>query len=178
MRWIVFAVLLYAAVVLQTALMPFAELHGVRPDLPALLATFVALTAPGADALLAAFVTGIVVDLCDSSFAGGRANVGVNALAYTLVMGLLVRLRRLMFREHASTFFIVSGLSTASIHALAAVHAAWATDTLRELPSGLLWPCFAALYTALVSPYAFWLLRRTRPVLGVGPIRTLRAKRS
>src|ERR1051325_9348445 len=63
MRWVLFAVALYVVIVLQTALMPFLSLHSVRPDLPALFAIHIALAGPGVDAVLAAWIIGLVVDL-------------------------------------------------------------------------------------------------------------------
>jgi rod shape-determining protein MreD len=175
MRWVLFGVVLYLAIIVQTALVPYVALHSVRPDLVVLLAVHVALAAPPADALLAAWVAGLAVDLCGLGL-GERTNLGANALAYGMVALLVVRLRSLVFRDHASTYFIAAFGAAFLIHVLVALHLLYATQQMDRALDATVASLYAAAYTAFVSPYAYWALRRARGVLGIAPVRTLRVR--
>ena len=176
MRWVLFAVALYIVVVLQTAVTPLLSLHAVRPDLTALLAIHIALAGPAVDAVLAAWIIGLAVDLNGAAF-GSHANVGANALAYSLTALLILRLRSVFFRDHASTYFFLALVGTFSIQTVTTLHMLYVTDQMSRLAEGLMVSAYTAIFTAAVSPYAFWVLRRARNVLGFGPVRTLRVGR-
>jgi len=176
MRWVMFAILLYLIIVLQTAVAPFlAVMHVVRPDFPLLFAVYFALAAPVPDALLAACITGLAVDLSGASFAAS-SNIGVNALAYGFAALAIVKLRHLLFRDHAVTylFFVLTGGFL--IHLAGGLFMLYRTGQFERAPDAVQIAIYTAIYTALISPYAHWLLRRSRGVLGFGPMQTLRVR--
>lgn len=175
MKWVFFLIVLYVFVVMQTALMPFVALHSIRPDLVILLAVHVALAAPLPDALLAAAVAGLSVDLCGLGF-GDRANVGIHALAFGLTALLIVRIRGVIFRDNAATYFVMTFAATTLIHLLVGLHMLFVAGQMARMWTIAVTCIYTAAYTAFVSPYAHWFLRRTRAMLGIGPVRTLRVR--
>lgn len=170
MRWIVFVIVLFVTLALQTAVAPFLAVQTVRPDFAALLAIHIALAAPALEAPLAACLVGLAVDLLSSSY-GARANVGAGALAYGLVALVIVRVRKHTFRDHALTYFVFALLGTTMIHALRMAHMLYVTDSLSRWPGGVVAVIGWGVYAAAISPYAHWLLRRSRLIWGAGPSR-------
>ncbi len=71
-------VTLYAAIVLQTTIVPLVAIYGVRPDLPMLVVLLVALREGAAGGALAGFVAGLFVDLSSAQM------LGVTSLANSL----------------------------------------------------------------------------------------------
>jgi len=175
MRWIVFAILLYVAIVLQTALVPHIHVLSVWPDLPLLLAVHLMLAAPAPEAMLAAWIIGLLVDLNSGSYPNG-SNVGASALAYGLAALFVVRIRRHWFRDQASTYFLFTMVCAFAIHALVNLHVLWASGQFHRWKEGLALALGVMFYSAGISPYAHWILRRMRVLLGLGPLQMLRVR--
>jgi rod shape-determining protein MreD len=175
LRWPVFAIVLYVLVVLQTGLMPFVRISSVEPDLLALFAVHLLLAAPPVDALIAVWIIGFVADLNGMAF-GSWGNVGVHALIYGLTGLLVARIRDPMTREHRVTYFAIVFGFTGLVHLLAGLHMLMVTHQMSRWTEALASALGAAVYTALLSPYAQWLLLRARGLLGITPSRTLRAR--
>ncbi|MFQ5430032.1 MAG: rod shape-determining protein MreD [Phycisphaerae bacterium] len=175
MRWIAFAILLYLITVLQTSAVPFLAVHTVRPDLMVILAVHYALLAPAADAMLACWCIGLVIDLAGMSYAQ-HSNVGVNALALGLLGLFIVKVRELTFRESPVTqlaFALIVKLALALLVGLHMLYVLDAWDRFGEVLTTAIW---SAVYTAVLAPYAHWVLRRFRRVLGVGVAHRLRVR--
>lgn len=175
MRWVFFAVMLLIAVVLQTTVVPLIAIQGIRPDLPALFAMHILLAAQPIDAMLGLALIGLAVDLNGLSF-GEHANVGANVLAYGLVSLLGLKVRTLTFRDNAVTYFAFSLFGTALIQLLVKAYMLVRIQRIDDMQSWAVFAVATAAYTAFASPYAHWLLRRARGWLGIGPMRTLRAR--
>ncbi|MFW6133685.1 MAG: hypothetical protein ACOC8F_07285 [Planctomycetota bacterium] len=109
MRWVVFAMATYVAVLLQTTLVGLVRIGGfafggVRPDLPATLAVFIALrTRSRSDALLAALALGVALDLTVAGGPGGEMVLGLLPMAYVLAAAVVFRVREALFRERILT---------------------------------------------------------------------------
>jgi rod shape-determining protein MreD len=168
MYWVAFAILLYVVAVLQTAVVPFFAVHGVRPDLMVIVAVHYALSARAADALLTCWTIGLVTDLCGLGYAH-HAAVGAHALALGLVGLFIVGLRDFTFRDGVTAqlfFTFTAGLLQSLLVGLHLRYAATSPPAPAEVLLGAL---YGAVYTALLAPYAHWLLRRLRAPLGIGP---------
>jgi len=173
MSWIAFGILLYLVTVVQTALVPFLAVQGVRPDLMIILAVFYALSARSADALIACWIIGLAMDLTSQSYSAA-ANVGVSALTLGLVSLLPVALRDLTFRDSAVTQLLFTFLVKLLAACLVGLHLVCVTDR-RERLSDILWAAlYAAIYTAILAPYVHGILHRLRGPLGIGTTRRLR----
>jgi len=175
MNWIAFAILTYVLCVLQTTLMAVIGIQHVRPDLLILVGVFYALFARQPDALLACWILGLAADLCGLSL-HDRGGVGAHALTYGLCAMLTCRLRELVFREHLLTYVVSVVLWTLLASAALAAHLAWAMREWDRFNVGLLYGIYAAGYTAFFAPYAHWILRRARPLLGLEAVRSFRVK--
>ena len=181
MRWIPFLILAYAVVLVETSVswvlsVNVSWLGAVGPDLAAMVVVFVALYSRTAgDAMLAAWVMGLAVDLTSGGGVGSATVVGPMAVAYCLLAGQLWRIREAFFRERALTQVVLSLLFTASAHwvwvtaqVLLAAGRVPFGDYAAAMGQALLIGC----YTALLMPLAhFGLLRIQRLILAnpVGP---------
>jgi len=175
MHWIALAILIYAACVLQTTLMPLIAVQHVRPDLLAFVAVFYALSARKSDALLACWIIGFAVDLCGLSF-HDRSTVGLHALTFGLAALATVQLRELVFREHLLTyvFFVVGWILFNQ--AIEAVFLCWTLRAWARLGTWVMFAAYTAAYSLVLAPYVHWALKRSRPLLGLDAVRTYRVR--
>jgi len=168
-RWISFAIVLYAAAVFQSAAAPYLSLYSVRPNLLVVLAVFYALEARRDDAMLACWMIGLVMDLTGLSYVHhGVSNVGLCALGLGLMSVVIVKLRELTFRESVWSQLFFCFAAQAALFALIALHMAYALHTWEHFGRVVRWGLYAAVYTAVVAPYGHWVLRQFRGTLGVG----------
>jgi cell shape-determining protein MreD len=179
MRWIPFIILVYLVVLFQSTAgkvltLTTAGLGSVGPDLAALVAVFVALYARSCpDAMLAAWVLGMAVDLTVSGGVGAATVVGPMSLAYALAAGALFRIREAFFRERALT----QGLLALGFCLLA--HGVWVTAQSLLAAGEVSWSAYGrtllqaaalACYTAALMPLAHFGLIRCQRWLLVSPV--------
>lgn len=170
MRWIPLVVILYGAAVLQTTVVPLIEINGIRPDLLVVIAVFYALYAPRYDAMLTCWCVGLLMDLTSVSFQT-HSNVGVHALAMGLVGILVVALRDYTVQDSPLTQMLYCLAARLLIVAIAVTHLVIVLDVDSVWRRFLAIGIWEAIYTGLLAPYAFWLLRKLRGTLGLGPSR-------
>ncbi len=168
MRWIPFAILVYLALVVQTAVAPFLSLHGVQPDFVVILAVYYALVAKPPDAMLACWIIGLASDLAGLSFAG-HGNVGVRALSLGLISVLIVKVRELTFRDSVWSQLVFTFATKACLSILVGLHALYVAGAALGLNEILARSFYEAVYAAVLAPYGHWMLRQLRGPLGVGP---------
>lgn len=105
MRWVLLAILIYLLSLVHTSLgglltFTVPSLGNVSPDLLAILAVLLAMHAvSAADAMLAAWLMGLVIDLTTGAGAEASTAVGVMSLTYALAAGVIYRLREIVFRD-------------------------------------------------------------------------------
>lgn len=157
MPWVIFAALAVLAVSAQTTLAPLIEIAGARPDWPLLLTVFFALRAAPAEALLAAWATGLLVDLSST------APLGMFAVAYCLAVAILYPVREFILLERLAAFaavtlpaVLVVYLALGLLRGLAGDPAVTAREAIR-LAAGV------ALYSTAFSPLVHGALRRLGP---------------
>jgi len=113
-RWIVFVVAALIGVVFDTGLsevLRIEKLGHIRPSLCAVVAVFVALSAPRTAALWACFVLGLLLDLSHPvTFAENRVTylVGPYALGYLVGGWLVVSGRAMVFRRRPLTIGVMT----------------------------------------------------------------------
>ncbi|MBI5723698.1 MAG: hypothetical protein HZA50_07065 [Planctomycetes bacterium] len=168
-RWPAFLLAAYLLVVFQGTigrLLVFnvPQVGPIGPDVVAMLAVFVAMFARNTtDVMLAAWVLGLGLDLTNSGGSGATV-VGPMPIAYVLTAGVLHRVREAFFRELWLAQAILAFLFCLASHIV------WlALQTLfRSLPD---WSAFgwitleiaiSAVYTAILMPFVFAVLRKCR----------------
>ncbi|MBI4580564.1 MAG: rod shape-determining protein MreD [Planctomycetes bacterium] len=167
MRWSSFAILTASAIVLQTSATPLIQIQSVRPDLMLVLAVHYALWGPWPDAAIAAWIIGLATDLQSND------RIGVHALCFGLAAWGIMRIRQVVFRDHAITQVLITLAFTAAVHALVGLYRLWGT-TVSE--GGIVWPALmTGVYTAVCAPYLYWLLIRLSRWTGLRPTRGLLA---
>lgn len=173
MRWIPFIILLYVAAVLQTAVVPFFAVHGIRPDLLVVLAAHYALTAKAPDALLACWLVGLAADLTGLGFAG-HSSVGLHAVAMGFAALLVVGVRDWTFRDSPVTQLLFTFLMALFQAVLVGTYLCYAATNRPAWADVLLSGIYSAAYTTILAPYGHWVLRRMRHALGLGAFGRIR----
>ena len=176
-RWIIFVIVAYLAVVVQTTVGGLLVIHTewvgpVGPDLLAMMAVFVAMAVRGgADAGLACWVLGFGLDL--ASGPGGTTVVGPMAIAYTLGGLAVFQLREALFRDKIVTQVVITLLFTAAVHTLWVTLQAILTRSLTwdQYGIALLQAVLLAAYTAVLVPFVHAVLLRYERVLLIVPSR-------
>lgn len=168
MRWLTFAILAGISIVLQTALAPYVELSGIRPDWVFVLATFYALLGPWPDACIAAWILGLLVDLSSADSGTGYGHIGLFAFSFGGAAWLILQVRDLIFPEHWLSHTILTLLSALVVQAAVAIYR---TITLPPgaAPATGVWTCaiLTAAYTAFFAPYFHWILSRLHRATGL-----------
>ncbi len=94
MRWTGFAILAFLVVIVQNALLPQMGFGGAGPVMVVVLGLFYALYGPAADALVACWILGLLVDL------SSMTNVGLNAFGMGCCALAVVGIRGILFKDH------------------------------------------------------------------------------
>ena len=123
MRWSSFAILAVVALVLQTSAIPKMEIQSVRPDLMFILAVHYALWGPWPDAAIAAWVLGLVAGTQSAD------RSGVHAFAFGLAAWAMMRMRQILFRDHAMTQLLITLVFTFLIQVLIGLYRRWGASS-------------------------------------------------
>jgi rod shape-determining protein MreD len=105
MRWLSFFILAIVVLTLQSALMPRLELFGARPDLILVVVVFFAMHAERHNAVLTAWLLGMLADLMTIE------RFGLLALSYALVAMTVASVRDFLFRYNAFSQFVVTAVA-------------------------------------------------------------------
>ena len=170
MHWIAFAILSYAAAWLQTTavhLLKFdlSYVGRVSPDLLVIVALFVCLYAHGlADAMIAAWVLGALVDLTTAGQGAGAVTVvGPMALAYAVAAAAIFKAREAFFRERITTRMLLGAVFCFIAHGI------WVTVQSLLIVRHMSWGAYggmlvqvvaAGVYTGVLTPICFLGLSR------------------
>ena len=177
MRWTSFVILAFIAVVLQTTVVARLTVSGFCADLVLIIAVYYALHASTPDALIAAWVLGMMTDL------SGPGRLGVYAFGFGLMALLIVQLRDSMFRDHPLTSLVLTLFCAWGVHAMAGgVYLVLAvlthSQTHRDIVDVLTQATGSALFTAAVAPHVHYLLARFRGQLGLTSAKRMRMRRT
>lgn len=165
MRWILFAIVTYILIVVQTTVgriltLEMRAIGTIVPDLIASLAVFIALYAREAtDAMIAGVVLGFALDLTTAGGSGSTAVVGPMAIIYAFAARGLFTVREAFFRERIFTRMLMTLLFCLLTHGL------WVTaqsllgggsTTWSEYRGMLLQAVMVSVYSALLGPVLIW----------------------
>ena len=182
MRWGVFIIFALIGIAIDGGLLDVLRIESlwdVRPNFCAVLAVFVALSAPRLAALWGCFVLGLLLDLSTPYTADGNRIVWlVGPYALGLLAGgwLVVRGRTMVFRRRALTIGVMT--LGCLLVAQAVIVVLLALRSRGWYPGGPVhWTDFSlgievlrrilvALYSGLFGVPAGWLLIRTLPLWG------------
>lgn len=151
----VFLLLLGAALILQTTVLDFVAIKGVKPDLVALLVVLNGFLLGPREGAFLGFAGGILEDLISGSY------IGMGALSKMLSGYLAGAAGERFYRE---SVLIATGVAFIAASAGSVVH------YLLLLYLGIYVPPFdallrvvlpSALYTALLAPFVFWRVLRS-----------------
>ena len=160
MRWLLFAIIAPAGIVLQTTVAARTTIAGIQPDWMFVLVVFFGLYAPRRDAWLAGWLLGLLVDLTSIE------RLGLFSLSFFLVAVMVNSVRDLLFlKSFATHFFITLGAGLLLQCGLVAYRAALYPQSIDPWPAAVLMTGAAALYTAVWAiPIHHVLLRAARPL--------------
>lgn len=163
MRWFLFSILAYACLVVQTTFFRPGLLaleiggHWFKPDLLVILGVFLAMHFKPAEVFVAGWCLGLVWDLT-----GVVGRIGTGAILFSVVLVGANYARPSLGRPRV---MLDLGLALAVVFV---VHMGWyqATGWLEGTPIGLVRSVEASaldgVYTAVLAPYAMWVLGRFR----------------
>lgn len=168
MRWVIFFILTYLVVLGKVAVGSVISLEtvaigSIQPDLLALLAVFVALHARnGVEAMLAAAVLGLALDLTTFGAIPAGSRVGPMVISYALAGGLVFRIRDIFFHERWPTQVFFAAVFCLLSHGL------WVTLQSVLAWGGVSWGHYGRLWLQVVAltAYTAALMPLARPALG------------
>jgi len=105
MRWLSFFILAMFVLTLQSALAPRLEVFGARMDLCLIVTVFFAMHAGRRNAVLAAWLLGMLADLMTIE------RFGLLSLSYALIALLVSSVRDYLFRYNAFSQFVVTAVA-------------------------------------------------------------------
>lgn len=162
MRWIPFTLCMLAALTGQAAWASRLELWGARPDGLLVVVVFFALHGVAGDALVAAWLVGVLADLMTIE------RLGFFSATYVLAAGAILAIREGLFRESLAVQVLVVLITGFLVRGMWLVYRAltvdWHDATWRVLAVDGAW---SAAYTALWALPMLALLWRLRNVFGV-----------
>lgn len=160
MRPLPFAILAVLALVLQISLAPAIEAPPrTLPQLPLILAVYVALFAKADAALIACWSLGLLMDLASIGPMGGCA------VAYGLAGAGIVYIRSSVFRDHPLSHVFLTLVFCFLANEIIALRVAINHGVGFHRSLLLFDPLASAIYTALLAPCLMPLLNTTRRVM-------------
>jgi len=162
-RWFLLAILAYAFLVIQTTLfrpgLLAIEVGGyyAAPDLLLIVGLFLALYFEPREVFVVGWCLGMASDLVNVA---GR--LGVCALLFSVLLVLATFVRQMLGQPRAlAQFFLCLGLVLV-IHAVWYAITGWVEERPVEVGRVLMAAGLDALYSAILAPYAVWLLSKFR----------------
>lgn len=147
--------LLLCVSLFQSTLLQHLSPWGIRPDLFIILVVFFSLKVDTRQASLFNFLFGITKDF----FSAGP--LGLNALLFIICGFLISLIKDRIFKEHPFTQAVIT-FSTSLLYGIGYVFILSLSSYTVSI-SGVGWrTAVAALYTALIAPFAYRLLRKFR----------------
>lgn len=163
MHWIGLAIITIILAVAQTALRPWIQVNDAAPSLLFIAAVGYGFRWPMIEAGIAGWVLGTVADITSSN------PVGPQGLGFALSAVAASRLRSVIVTDNPIAQLLTVGLLGWVTFSGVRIYERLVNMGLSgwSLSSCLRWACWMAGYTALLTPYLFWILNRILPLLGL-----------
>jgi len=153
----------------QTSIGPLLTIKGVGPSFLMVAAVYYGFRWPPAEAGIAGWSLGLAADLTSAG------PIGAHSLSFAVAGMIASRLRGILMTEHPVSQILVTGILSWMAYSLIFVHGAWRDAwAVWSLAGSLERAGWVAAYTAVLSPYLFWLLERGVPLLSLQPHRPRR----
>ncbi len=176
MRWLVFGVVAFLLLVLDTSFVTVMQVRNIAPLLSIVLLVYVCLFASRTSSLIACLSLGLAMDLAVPPLSTpGEATVtliGPHALGFLFAGYLVLQVRTMVFRQRVVTLAVLSFVAT-----LAAAVVMTAIYVIRSwYGEGVIYPTYPsamwsmvrwggiALYSALIALPLGWVLLTTTPI--------------
>jgi rod shape-determining protein MreD len=164
MRWFNFAILVMIVLVLQVGITRLFSIgsQNIMPDLLLMVAVILAFRGQGYSVLIACWVLGLVRDLSSD------AVLGTYAIAFGLVALMVSRLHQFLYVDRPLSVILVTFVSAFAVEQFAIL----AVLLRGDLKSGqygslTLSILLSALFTAVLAPYAQWLILKIQRLIGL-----------
>lgn len=163
MRWLSYFILAYISLGLQTGLAGFDTYRGAWPNFVLLAVVFIAVNAPREPALIGSLILGLLQDMAT------QQPLGLYAFSYGLVAMFIVSTQQTLYREHALTYFTMTLFGGFITGAVVLVHG-W----IHPPKAGITGPLnllASTIYTAVLAPFVFGVLRKFKKLFDFQPRR-------
>ena len=164
MRWINFAILVFCLLVVQLGLgrlMGLGPQH-IIPDLLLVVAIVLAFRGGNHRSLEACWILGLCRDFTSD------AVLGSHALAFGLMGFLIIYLREWVFGEHPLAVMMVTFVAALAVSQnIFFINLFKGTMVFEDYATQSLEMMFSALFTAALTPYGQWGLRKLARPLGI-----------
>lgn len=163
MQWITLGIITLVLAVAQTMVRSWMEIQGVVPSLLFIAAVGYGFRWPLVQAGIAGWVLGMVADITSSN------PIGPQGLAFALSAMAAYRLRSVIMVENPIAQLLTVGALGWATFSGVRVYERLINLGLSgwSMGSCLRWGAQMAIYTALLTPYLFWILERILPVAGL-----------
>ncbi len=163
MYWLGLIIVTVVVAALQTSVVSLLAIRGVEPSLLLAAAIFYGLRWPPVAAGIAGWAMGLAADLTSTG------PVGAQSLTFALAAMAASRLRSVLMTDHPIAQMVVTGVLGWLVYTVVFTHSSWRDDWAWPFGLSVTRAGYVALYTALLTPYLFWLLERAVPLLGLQP---------
>lgn len=149
MKWSSFIILSLIAMICQSIARDLA-IYSIWPDCMFILAVHYALWGPWPDAAIAAWILGMLLGTQTLD------PLGLHAFCYGVAAWGIMKMRQVVFREHALTQFVTALFFTLLVQFMVGSFKWWRGSNDLTLTQ-MLW---TALFTAVLTPFLHWPLLR------------------
>lgn len=175
MSWAFFAICALIAMVFEVGLVDTVHILHIKPSVCAILATFIALSAPRITALWACLILGLLLDLSTDLSVGSARTlhlIGPYTLGYVFACYIVLQVRSTVFRRRALTIgamtllFVFSAMViTVTLYIVRSWYPGgplyWAEiSTFNEIMRRF----FSAIYSGIMGVPIGWVLARSIPL--------------
>jgi len=168
-HWLGLVIVTLLAAAVQTSLAGWMEVQGARPSFLFIVAMFYGMHQPMVQAGIAGWALGLAGDLTS------QGPMGIQSLTLALAAMAASRLRGLIVVENPIVQLLVTGLLCWASYSVIIGCNAWRDGRAGwSLGRSVTAAAWTAGYTALLTPYLFWLLRRVSHLLALPPGRRRR----
>lgn len=175
MSWAIFAICALIAMVFEVGLVDTVHILHIKPSMCAVLATFIALSAPRVTALWACMALGLLLDLSTDLSVGFSRTlhlIGPYTLGYVFACFIVLQMRSTVFRRRALTigtmtllFAFSAMVITVTLYIIRSWYPEgplyWAeVSTFNEIMRRF----FSAIYSGVMGVPIGWVLARSTPL--------------
>ncbi|TVQ52447.1 MAG: hypothetical protein EA377_10245 [Phycisphaerales bacterium] len=176
MRWLVFGIIAFMLLVLDTSFVTVMQVRNVAPMLSIVLLVYVCLFASRLSALTACLTLGLAMDLATPPLSmqgeGTLTLIGPHAIGFLFAGYLILQVRTMVFRQRVITISVLTFVATlAAAVVMTAIYVvrSWYGDGVNypTQPSAM-WSFLrwggVAIYSALIALPLGWMLLSTTPI--------------